>query len=48
LDEVFVTIHGSRDQDGNILDILVQRRREKPPPRSSFVSCSKAVGTSIE
>jgi hypothetical protein len=29
LDEVFVTIHGSRDQDGNILDILVQRRRDK-------------------
>jgi putative transposase len=36
LDEVFLTIHGERhylwravDQDGNILDILVQRRRDK-------------------
>jgi DDE domain len=36
LDEVFLTIHGERfqlwravDQDGNVLDILVQRRRNK-------------------
>jgi putative transposase len=36
LDEVFLTIHGERhylwravDQDDNVLDILVQRRRNK-------------------
>jgi putative transposase len=36
LDEVFLTIHGKRhylwravDQEGNVLDILVQRRRDK-------------------
>ena len=36
LDEVFLTIKGERhylwravDQDGNVLDILVQRRRDK-------------------
>jgi putative transposase len=41
LDEVFLTIHGERhclwravDQDGNILDIPVQRRRDKQAART--------------
>ena len=43
LDEVFLTIHGKRhylwravDQDGHILDILVQRRRDKPAAKKFF------------
>jgi putative transposase len=43
LDEVFLTIHGERhylwravDQDGNILDILVQRRRDKQAAKRFF------------
>ena len=43
LDEVFLTIHGERhylwravDQDGNILDILVQRRRDKHAAKKFF------------
>src|ERR687884_1868479 len=43
LDEVFLTIHGERhylwravDQDGNILDILVQRRRDKTAAKQFF------------
>jgi putative transposase len=43
LDEVFITIHKERhylwravDQDGNILDILVQRRRDKKAAKRFF------------
>lgn len=43
LDEVFLTIHGERhylwravDQDGNVLDILVQRRRDKEAAKKFF------------
>jgi putative transposase len=43
LDEVFLTINGERhylwravDQDGNILDILVQRRRDKHAAKQFF------------
>jgi putative transposase len=43
LDEVFLTIHGERhylwravDQDGNILDILVQSRRNKKAAKKFF------------
>jgi putative transposase len=43
LDEVFLTIHGQRhylwravDQDGNVLDILVQRRRDKGAAKTFF------------
>jgi putative transposase len=43
LDEVFLTIHGERhymwravDQDGNVLDILVQRRRDKHAAKKFF------------
>ena len=46
LDEVFLTINGKLqylwravDQDGDVLDILVQARRNKKAPRSSFASC---------
>jgi putative transposase len=43
LDDVFLTIHGQRhylwravDQDGHILDILVQRRRDKTAAKRFF------------
>jgi putative transposase len=43
LDEVFLTIHGKRhdrwravDQEGNVLDILVQRRRDKTAAKKFF------------
>jgi putative transposase len=43
LDEVFLTIHGERhylwravDQDGHVLDILVQRRRDKHAAKKFF------------
>jgi putative transposase len=43
LDEVFLTINGQRhylwravDQDGNVLDILVQRRRDKAAAKRFF------------
>src|SRR5438445_6420061 len=43
LDEVVLTIHGERhylwravDQDGNVLDILVQRRRDKKAAKKFF------------
>jgi putative transposase len=43
LDEVFLTIHGERhylwravDQDGYVLDILVQRRRNKAAAKKFF------------
>jgi len=43
LDEVFLTIHGERhylwravDQEGNVLDILVQRRRDKTATKTFF------------
>src|SRR5215468_6734225 len=43
LDEVFLTMNGARhylwravDQDGNVLDILVQRRHNKPAAKQCF------------
>ena len=49
MDEVFLTINGERhylghaiDQDDNVLDILVQSRRNKKLRKSFFVSCSRA------
>ncbi len=46
LDEVFVTIQGRRqylwravDQDGDVIDILVQSRRDRRAPNAFFVSC---------
>ena len=46
LDEVFITINGKRhylwravDQDGDVLDILVQKRRDKQAAKRFFVSC---------
>jgi putative transposase len=46
LDEVFLRINGKLqylwravDQDGEVLDILVQSRRNKKRRRSSFESC---------
>jgi putative transposase len=48
MDEVFLTIHGERgylgravDQDGHILDILIQRRQDKAAARRFFASSSK-------
>ena len=48
LDEVFVTINGRRqylwravDQDGNVLDILVQRRRDAKAAKRSFANSSR-------
>ena len=53
LDEVFLTIHGERQylwravgQEGNLLEILVQRRRDKHAARSSSASSSKGAGMS--
>jgi putative transposase len=50
LDEVFLTIHGERhdlwrtvDQDGNILDILVQRRRDKTAAKRFFRKLLKGL-----
>jgi transposase-like protein len=50
LDEVFLTIHGERhylwraiDQDGNILDILVQRRRDKQAAKRFFRKLLKGL-----
>jgi transposase-like protein len=50
LDEVFLTIHGERhylwravDQDGNVLDILVQRRRHKQPAKKFFRKLLKGL-----
>ncbi|CAL9331407.1 hypothetical protein SUDANB146_06425 [Streptomyces sp. enrichment culture] len=46
LDEVFVKINGERkylwravDQDGTVLDILVQDRGTRPPPGASSAGC---------
>ncbi len=56
-DEVFLKINGKQhylwravDQDGNVLDILVQSRRGypagvKPQPKNSSASCSRAAPT---
>jgi putative transposase len=48
LDEVFLTIKGKRnylwravDQDGHILDMLVQSRRNKRVAKKFFASCSR-------
>jgi putative transposase len=50
LDEVFLTIRGERhylwravDQDGHILDILVQRRRDKHTSKKFFRKLLKRV-----
>jgi putative transposase len=50
LDEVFLTIHGERhylwravDQDGNVLDILVQRRRNKHAAKKCFRTLLKGL-----
>ncbi len=50
LDEVFLTIKGKRhylwravDQDGNILDILVQRRRDKKAAKTFFRKLLKGL-----
>jgi putative transposase len=50
LDEVFLTIHGQRhylrravDQEGNILDILVQRRRDKMAAKKFFRKLLKGL-----
>jgi putative transposase len=53
LDEVCRTIKGPRhylwravDQDGSVLDIVVQRRRDSTRPRPSCASSSKAANRS--
>jgi putative transposase len=50
LDEVFLTINGTRsylwravDQEGNILDILVQRRRDKNAAKTFFRKLLKGL-----
>ncbi len=50
LNEVFLAIHGKRDdlwravdQDGNILDILVQRRRNKAAAKKFFRKLLKGL-----
>jgi putative transposase len=50
LDEVFLTIHGERhylwravDQDGNVLDIFVQRRRDKHAAKKFFRKLLKGL-----
>jgi putative transposase len=50
LDEVFLTIHGERhylwravDQDGHVLDILVQRRRDKHAAKRFFRKLLKGL-----
>jgi putative transposase len=50
LDEVFLTIHGERhylwravDQDGNVLDILVQSRRNKQAAKKFFRKLLKGL-----
>jgi putative transposase len=50
LDEVFLKINGrfhylwrAVDQDGDVLDILVQTRRDKKAERSSFASIKRTA-----
>jgi putative transposase len=50
LDEVFLTIHGKRqylwcafDQHGHVLDILVQRRRDKKAAKKFFRKLLKSL-----
>ncbi|MFG2562172.1 IS6 family transposase [Streptomyces sp. NPDC048496] len=52
LDEVFIKINGEQkylwravDQDGNVLDILVQNRRDKAAARRFFRKLLKKTGT---
>jgi putative transposase len=52
LDEVFLTMNGERhylwravDQDGNILDILVQRRRDKHAAKKFFRKLLKGLAS---
>ena len=35
------------DQDGDTIDILVQRRRNNKPPSASFATCSKAKAENL-
>ncbi|MBL3671583.1 IS6 family transposase [Streptomyces sp. M2CJ-2] len=51
LDEVFLTINGEQkylwravDQDGNVLDVLVQNRRDKAAARRFFRRLLKGIG----
>jgi putative transposase len=53
MDEVFIRIRGKLhylwravDQDGHVLDILVQSRRNARRPSASFASCSRACSMS--
>jgi putative transposase len=46
MDEVFITINGERhylwqavDQNGEVLDILVRKHRDKRAAKRFFVSC---------
>jgi putative transposase len=50
MDEVFLTIHGARhylwravDQEGNVLDILVQRRRDTHAAQQFFRKLLKGL-----
>jgi putative transposase len=50
LDEVFLTVHGERhdrwravDQEGHVLDIVVQRRRNKAAAKTCFRKRLKGV-----
>ena len=52
LDEVFVKINGAQrylwsavDQHGNVLDVLVQSRRNALAAKKFFRNCSRACGT---
>ena len=54
VDEVFVTIQGQRrslwravDQDGDVLDILVQSRRDCRAANVFFASCCRAKSVSL-
>jgi putative transposase len=50
MDEVFLTIKGKHhylwravDQEGNVLDILMQRRRDKPAAKKFFRTLLKGL-----
>ena len=53
MDEVFITINGVRhylwradDQDGDVIDILVQKRRDKRAAKRFFRKLMKGQGCS--
>ncbi len=55
LDEVFVTIRGQRhylwravDQDGDVIDILVQRRRDARAAKRFFRKLLKGQGANLD